>query len=132
MTSIRPFLLAALLLGLCSTGFTASGPTSPQLRTYAVLGFFTGAKPPPDLVEQAAREIGLKMQGAVQTANVEEADQVVQVVFRQGGYRIYVDALPFSLAASFPITRRLDLEHSVATALAFADNRAIDSSRRGK
>lgn len=130
MKKLRLPLLAALLLGFVASVHAAG--SSAKTKTYAVLGFFDGAKPAQALVDQAAKEIGTQMTGAVQVDNLEEADHVVQVVFRRGGYKIYVDALPYSNVASYPVTRRDGLEHAAARALAESDNRFIDSQGRGK
>ncbi len=86
---------AALLLGLtAATASAAEATTAPKTKTYAVRGFFNGTKPAPALLEKAAVEIGAKMKGAVQVQNPDDADHVVQVLFKRGTYKVYVDALP--------------------------------------
>ena len=101
MKNPRLLLCAALLLGLtAATAAAADATTAPKAKTYAVRGFFNGTKPAPALLEKAAIEIGAKMKGAVQVQNPDDADHVVQVLFKRGSYKVYVDALPLNGATS--------------------------------
>jgi hypothetical protein len=82
------FALAALLPLL---GFAKS------VQTYAVVAYYhEGAKPAQELVDQAAREVGTKMAGLAQTTDAESADHSVEILFKAGSYKIYVDALPLA------------------------------------
>lgn len=84
------FALAALLplAGLAKT---------PKTKTYTIAAyFFEGDKPKQELVDQAAREVGAKMNGMVQTGEPDEADHAVEILFKKGTYKIYVDALPIA------------------------------------
>ena len=101
MKAPRLILCAALLLGLIATAVSAPRPiTTPKAKTYAVLGFYDGTKPGPALGEKAPKQIGAKMHETIQVKNPEEADHVIQVLFKRGTYKIYVDALPLNGATS--------------------------------
>lgn len=90
-TATRLF-VAGLALGASCLACGAN-----QERTYAVIGFYEGRQPKPELVNQAAVEIGQKMKDRPAVAADAEADQVVQVLFkRDGTYRIFWDALPLN------------------------------------
>lgn len=97
MKTPRLLLCAALLLGLTAANAPAADTTiAPKAQTFAVRGFFDGTKPAPTLIEKAAAEIGAKMKGAVQVQNPDDADHIVQVLFKRGTYKVYVDALPIN------------------------------------
>lgn len=84
--------ITLLSLVVATAGFAAS--SSAKAKTYFLAGFFDGRKPTPELVQQAAVAVGEKMEGCVQVQDKEEADHVVEILFRQGKYQIFVDALP--------------------------------------
>ena len=101
MKTFRLPILAALLFGLSAlTMAFAAPPAAPKAKTFAIVGFVDGPKPSPALQAQAIREIGAKMQGLTQVQNPEDADHVVQVLFKRGAYKVYVDALPFNPSQS--------------------------------
>jgi hypothetical protein len=88
-TIIRLIVAGSVFLTTC----LVFGTVKP--RTYAVVGYYKGRAPSTELVDQAAKEIGKKMTGAIPQARPEDADQVVQILFeRDGRYKIYWDSLP--------------------------------------
>ncbi|MBI3887326.1 MAG: hypothetical protein HY302_16595 [Opitutae bacterium] len=117
MKTLRPFFFAALLLGwVGATGALASPPaTAPEPRTYAVLCFVVGPKPPASLLGQARSEVDAKMAGLVEVPNPEEADHVVQVLFKRGTFRLYVDALPLDGLKPADALGRLQIEGMIAS-----------------
>ena len=48
------------------------------------------------LVAQAAQQVGEKMAGMSKTDAREDADHTVEVLFKKGGFKLYVDALPLA------------------------------------
>jgi hypothetical protein len=83
---------------LCFLGLTLAGVAAPatasKAKTYFVAGYFDGRQPTAELVQQAAVAVGEKMDGCVQVQDKEEADHVIEILFRHGSYQVFVDALP--------------------------------------
>lgn len=117
MKTHRLPLFAALLLGLCAATLTLASPPAPaaKAKTYAIVGFFDGLKPSTALLEQASRDIGEKMKGLAQVENPEDADHVVQVLFKRGAYKVYVDALPLDGIKRYDALDRLRIEGMLAS-----------------
>lgn len=90
-TLLRLFLAGCAFAG-ASAAFAAN-----KAPTFKVVGYYERDQPKSELVAKAASEIGTKMKDFVAVKSEEEADQVVQVLFKQDGtYRIYWDALPLA------------------------------------
>lgn len=82
------------LSGALATLASAAGPG--KAKTYVVAGYYVGAEPSPQLVAQAALQVAEKMAGMSQTDAREDADHTVEVLFKKGGFKLYVDALPLA------------------------------------
>lgn len=110
-------LLAALLLGLPVFSAAGASPTAavPKAKSYAIIGFFVGPRPTAPLLEQASRAIAEKMKGMVQVENPEDTDHLVQVLFKRGTYKVYVDALPLDGLKRYDNLGRFQIESMLAS-----------------
>jgi hypothetical protein len=94
MKKLTSLLLATGVLLGASSALAAAAQKS---RTYTVVGYYDRTQPKQELLTRAASEIGAKMKESVAVENQEDADQIVQVLFKADGtYRIYWDALPLA------------------------------------
>lgn len=101
MRKPRFFSCCVMLFGFASAGIlhaasqaTASPASASKPKTFAVIVFREGAKPSLELIGKAAEDISGKMKGLREVNNAEEADHIVQVLFKRGQYKIYIDSLP--------------------------------------
>jgi hypothetical protein len=91
MRTIRVMLVG--LLGALAVLSLAAAPKEPK-KTYSVVGYFSGGKPSPALLEKASRAIGEKMAGFTQVTDPNEATHRIEILFRRDSFEIYMDALP--------------------------------------
>jgi hypothetical protein len=92
MKNFRRLILSIVVLASISPARSAE-----KTRTYALIGYFDGAKPRTETIAKACTEVATRMKDVAPVASEEDADQIVQVLFkRDGSYRIYWDALPLS------------------------------------
>jgi hypothetical protein len=91
MKTIRQILTLGLLGALAAVPALAADA---KPKTYTVAGYFERGTPSAELVNKAAKAVGEKMAGMTQTQNAEDADHTVEILFKNGTYQIFVDALP--------------------------------------
>ena len=84
-----------------------------KTETYTVAGYVVGAKPSAELIAKAAREVETKMAGQKQIQCADDADHKVEILFKKGQFKVYVEALPFA-------TLMTDLDRNGASAAASA------------
>jgi hypothetical protein len=108
MKTLR-ILIGGLLAGCVPALAFAAG----RMETYTVTGYVVGPKPSAELIAKAARAVESRMAGQKQTQCADDADHKVEILFKQGQFKVYVDALPFA-------TRLTDLDRNSANAAASA------------
>jgi hypothetical protein len=91
MKTIR-FLVCGLVACFLPALALAAGS---KVQTYTVVGYVIGARPSTEVLAKATHEVETKMAGQKQIQCADDADHSVEVIFKNGHYKVYVDALPF-------------------------------------